>query len=82
MIDQNPVKNRIGDITQDLGEAYARTQQQNFRKEDYSVLAALPDGSGFRLHPVDSGLEAERLSRDDMITAVIELFGLAAFMGN
>ncbi|PJR11498.1 hypothetical protein [Sinorhizobium meliloti] len=55
---------------------------QSFSEEGFSVLAVLPDGSGFRLYPVDTGLESERLSRTDVIAELVEIYGLAAFKGN
>lgn len=62
-----------------LPDAIARHRQASPAAAIF-VLAVTPDGRGFRCHPVESGLEAEELSRDEMIAALVELYGgVAAF---
>ncbi|MGH0257047.1 hypothetical protein NKY39_15965 [Sinorhizobium meliloti] len=57
--------------------------RESFAGGDIFILAVLPDGRGFRCHPVESGLAAEELSRDEMIAAIIELYGgVAPFRKN
>ncbi|WP_027991912.1 hypothetical protein [Sinorhizobium meliloti] len=68
--------------SQALADEFAR-RRQSFAGGDIFILAVLPDGRGFRCHTVESGLEAEELSRDEMAAAIIELYGgMAQFRKN
>ncbi|MBP1881947.1 hypothetical protein [Sinorhizobium mexicanum] len=68
------MKNRIDT----LPDAFAR-HRHAFNGGGVFILAVTPDGWGFRCYPVESGLEAEELSRADMIAALMELYSPAAF---
>ncbi|RVQ54223.1 hypothetical protein [Sinorhizobium meliloti] len=63
-------------------DAIAPYHGQSFSGEGFSVLAIAPDGSGFRLHPIDTGMDAEPLSRREMIGALVQLYGILAFASN
>lgn len=62
-----------------LPEAFARHRESLDGAAGLHVIIIFPDGSGMRAWPVGSGLEAERLNRDEAIAALTELYGLSAF---
>lgn len=57
-----------------LADEFVR-HRRGFAGGDVYILAVMPDGRGFRCYPVESALEAEELNRDEMIAAIIELYG-------
>ncbi|MDW9595762.1 hypothetical protein GOA63_26660 [Sinorhizobium meliloti] len=65
-----------------LSDAIAR-RRQGFSGGGIFALVVAPDGSGLICCPVAGKTTGcERLSRDDMVQALTEVYGLAAFKGN
>ncbi|WP_234888125.1 hypothetical protein [Sinorhizobium medicae] len=65
-----------------LPEAIAR-HRQSFGDGDIFALVIAPDGSGLICRPVaGQKTECQRLSHDEVVQAVTELYGLSAFKGN
>ncbi|RVP57113.1 hypothetical protein CN071_27825 [Sinorhizobium meliloti] len=60
--------------SQTLPDRYAG-HRRSFSGGGFFILAVAPDGRGFRCYPVESGLEAEELNRDEMAAAIVELYG-------
>ncbi|APG91056.1 hypothetical protein [Sinorhizobium americanum] len=66
---------------EDLADALARDSKRFFGGDLFAVVI-MPDGTGFHCVPAGESMDAERLSRDEMIEKLIELFGPSAFRTN
>ncbi|MCA1365809.1 hypothetical protein I6F15_00070 [Bradyrhizobium sp. BRP14] len=70
------------DEREPLPEAIAR-YRQSFSGDGFIALVVTPDGAGLLCRPISGKTtDCERLTRDEMVRALTEIYGLAAFKGN
>ncbi|MQX70035.1 hypothetical protein [Sinorhizobium meliloti] len=65
-----------------LPEAFQR-HHEGFSGDGFIALVIAFDGSGLLCRPAaGETTECERLSRDDMVAALVDIYGLATFRGH
>ncbi|MDX0572109.1 hypothetical protein CN072_29400 [Sinorhizobium meliloti] len=65
-----------------LADEIAKESRRAGYGTDVFILAVTPNGSSFLCRPTGpDDMSAERLSREDTVAAIIEIFGLSAFRG-
>jgi hypothetical protein len=57
-------------------------RRRSFSGGDLFALVVMPDGTGFFCVPVDDEMAATRLSRDEMIKKLIEVYGSGTDLSN
>ncbi|MDW9440919.1 hypothetical protein GOA54_05775 [Sinorhizobium meliloti] len=67
--------------SQTLADEFAH-YRQSFAGGGVFALVTMPDGSGFLCQPAGENMDAERLTRDQMLEKLTELYGLSAFRRN